>query len=133
MHTGKPCQHGLVVIIAQQSRSCKMEDFVDDYFSVEMFRKAYDGRIEQLQDKFFWPHVDITKIVVTPLQPRQVGRQRKNRFKSCLEGGSGKKRKGKEVEKDRKVLRGQYRCPNCQELGHRKTSPKCLLNGTKKR
>jgi hypothetical protein len=82
MHTGKPCQHGLVVIIAQQSRSCKMEDFVDDYFSVEMFRKAYEGRIEQLEDKFFWPQVDITKTVVTPLQPRQVGRQRKNRFKS---------------------------------------------------
>jgi hypothetical protein len=40
-HIGKPCQHGLVVIIAQQMRGVGMEHFVDDYFSVENFKKAY--------------------------------------------------------------------------------------------
>jgi hypothetical protein len=31
------------------------------------------------------------------------------------------------------MIRGKVRCPKCAELGHRKTSYKCLLNGTKKR
>jgi hypothetical protein len=31
------------------------------------------------------------------------------------------------------MIRGKVRCPNCGELGHRKTSYKCLLNKAKKR
>jgi hypothetical protein len=31
-HTGKPCQHGLAVIIAQDVRNVGMENFVDDYY-----------------------------------------------------------------------------------------------------
>jgi hypothetical protein len=31
------------------------------------------------------------------------------------------------------MIRGKIRCPNCGELGHRKTSYKCPLNGAKKR
>lgn len=133
MHTGKPCQHGLVVIISQQYRNVKLEDFVDDSYSVEKFRKAYEGRVEQLRDKFFWPRVDFANEVSAPLGKRGVGRQWKNRIKGCLEGGSGRKHKGNETEKDRKVIRRKYKCPNCGELGHRKNSPKCPQNGTKKK
>jgi hypothetical protein len=32
-HTVKPCQQGLVVIIAQSFRNVRMEYFMDDYFS----------------------------------------------------------------------------------------------------
>lgn len=32
-----------------------------------------------------------------------------------------------------KMIRGKVLCPNCGEFGHRKTSYKCPLNGTKKR
>jgi hypothetical protein len=110
-----------------------MEYFVDDYFSMDKFKKAYARRVEQLGDKSFWSKVSIAADVGAPLGKRAVGRQRKNRIKSCLEGGSGKKPSGKETEKAKKVLRGKFRCPNCGELGHRKNSPKCRLNGTKKR
>lgn len=127
------CQHGLVVIISQQYRNVKLEDFVDDSYSVEKFRKAYEGRVEQLRDKFFWPRVDFANEVSAPLGKRGVGRQWKNRIKGCLEGGSGRKHKGNETEKDRKVIRRKYKCPNCGELGHRKNSPKCPQNGTKKK
>jgi hypothetical protein len=48
-------------------------------------------------------------------------------MKGCLEGGSGKN------EKARKMLRRKYKCPNCGDFGHRKNSPKCPLNSTKKR
>jgi hypothetical protein len=133
-HTGKPCQHGLVVIIAQQMREVGMEHFVDEYFSVDKFKKAYTRSIENVGDKSFWPHVDIAYAVNAPIGKRSVGRQRKNQMKSCLEGGAAKKKHSVPVEeKEKKILRGKIKCPNCGQLGHRKASPKCPLNGSKKR
>jgi hypothetical protein len=52
-HTDKPCQHALVLIIPQPFRDVGMEQFVDDYFSVEKFKKAYERRIKQLADRSF--------------------------------------------------------------------------------
>jgi len=128
-HTGKPCQHALCVIITQDSRDVGMEDFVHEYYSIERFQKAYVRRVLQVGPKSFWPKVEFAKDVGSPLGKRAVGRQRKNRIKSCLEGGSGKK-----PQKTGKILiRGPCKCPNCGVLGHRKNSPKCSLNGTKKR
>ncbi|KAF0896656.1 hypothetical protein E2562_026769 [Oryza meyeriana var. granulata] len=66
-----------------------MEDFVHEYYSVENFRKAYARLIEPLRDKTKWPKVNLELPVVAPLGKRSVGRQKKNRIKSCLEGGSG--------------------------------------------
>jgi hypothetical protein len=43
-----------------------------------------------------------------------------------------KKVAGNDSEKSKKFIRGKFKCPNCLELGHRKNSPKCPLNGTKK-
>lgn len=88
-HTGKPCQHALSLITARQIRNVRMEDFVHDYYSVEKFRKAYARQIEQLPSKEKWPKVELAFKVGAPLSKRGVGRQQKNRIKSCLEGGSG--------------------------------------------
>jgi hypothetical protein len=132
-HTGKPCQHALCLITAQQFRDVMMEEFVDDYYSVEMYRKAYSRLVEPIENKLFWPKVDFAKEVGALLGKRGVGRQRKNRIKSCLEGGSSKKKPSNDTEKTKKVIRGKFRCPNCGELGHRKSSYKCPLNDTKKR
>jgi hypothetical protein len=71
-----------VVIIAQQMREVGMEHFVDDYFSVDKFKKAYARSIENVGDKSFWPHVAIANEVNAPIGKRSVGRQRKNRMKS---------------------------------------------------
>jgi rubrerythrin len=109
-----------------------MEHFVDEYFSVERFKKTYARRVEQLGDRSFWPEVEIAADMVAPIAKRGVERQRKNRFRGCLEGGSGKKASEDETEKAKKVVRGRFKCPNCGELGHRKNSPKCPHNGTKK-
>jgi hypothetical protein len=49
-HIGKPCQHALIMIIAQQFRDVGMENFVNDYFSVEKFKKAYSTMVEELGD-----------------------------------------------------------------------------------
>jgi hypothetical protein len=132
-HTRKPCQHGLVVIIAQPFRDVGMENFVDDYFSIENFKKAYAREVHPIAGRSFWPDVEIVAYVGAPLLKRPVGHQRKNRMKGCLEGGSGKKTEKNESEKAKKLICGQFKCPNCDPLGHRKASPKCPLNGTKKR
>jgi predicted RNA-binding Zn-ribbon protein involved in translation (DUF1610 family) len=141
-HTGKPCQHALVVIIAQEFRDVGMENFVDEYYyeyySVERFKEAYAREVEPLGDQSFWPHVKIAAEVGAPISKRSVGRQRKNRIKGCLEGASAKKasakeESGNETKKAKKAVRGKFNCPNCGKLGHRKNSPKCRLNGTKKR
>jgi hypothetical protein len=132
-HTDLPCQHALCLIIAQPFRDVKMEDFVHEYYSVQKFQNAYRRVVIAVGDKSFWPVVDFEVSVGAPLAKRPVGRQRKNRIKSCLEGGSGKKSSANENEKTRKLIRGKFRCPNCGQEGHRKNSPKCPLNVTKKR
>jgi hypothetical protein len=54
-------------------------------------------------------------------------------MKSCVEGGAAKKKESiPQEEKEKKLLRGKIKCPNCGQLGHRKASPKCPLNGSKK-
>jgi hypothetical protein len=52
-HTGRLCRHALVVIIPQPFRDVGMEQFVDDYFSVKRFKKAYARRMEQPADMSF--------------------------------------------------------------------------------
>jgi hypothetical protein len=37
-HTGKSCQHALALITQQPIRDVRMEDFVNEYYSVERFR-----------------------------------------------------------------------------------------------
>lgn len=72
--TGKPCQHALAFLTAQQIRNVQLEDYVHEYFSVERFQNAYKRLIEPLPDKSYWPHVDLPFVVAAPLAPRGVGR-----------------------------------------------------------
>jgi hypothetical protein len=103
-HTRLPCQHALCLIIAQPFRDVKLEEFVDKYYSVEKFQNAYKRVVVPLGDKSFWSEVDIDEEVGAPLAKRPVGRQRKNRIKGYLEGGSGKKPSDKEKGKNKEVV-----------------------------
>ena len=154
-HTGKPCQHALALISAQDSSLVHMEDFVDECYSVERFRNAYKTIIEPLPDRTQWPEVDLPFLVGAPLPKRGPGKYKKLRIKGVLEGGNGGKSKKtakqdanevdkaaaeealkeiKEAEKGKKkMIRGKRRCKRCGEVGHGETSYKCILNGTKKR
>jgi hypothetical protein len=79
-HTGKPCEHALVVTIVQQFRDVGIENFIDDYFSVEKFKKSYGRLMEELGDRSLWPKVYIGFHVSAPIGRRKVGRQRKDRM-----------------------------------------------------
>jgi hypothetical protein len=50
-----PCQHALCLIIAQPFRNVKLEELVDNYYSVEKFKNAYKRIIVSLGDKSFCP------------------------------------------------------------------------------
>jgi hypothetical protein len=119
-HTGKPCQHALVVLAAQK---IKLEDFVHNYYSVARFRAAYQGEIEPLTGKSQWPSVDLGFVLKPPISKRGRGRPRKLRIKACTESGYQGKKKVQ--------TGGKNRCKRCQELGHREAG--CPRNGTKKR
>ncbi|CAO2190691.1 unnamed protein product [Urochloa humidicola] len=132
-HTGKPCQHALALVTSQQNRDVKLEDFVHEYYSVDKFREAYSRLIEPLPDRSQWPDVDLPFQLGAPIGKRNVGRQKKLRYKSALEGGSSSKAKKDDQEKKKTMIRGKRRCNRCGELGHTEVSYKCPLNGTKKR
>jgi hypothetical protein len=130
----------LALLTAQQI-DVNLEDYVHEYYSVERFQNAYKRMIEPLPDKSHWPEVDLPFVVAAPLVPRGVGRQRKLRIKSFLEGGSSKSKAKSDANSAEKAadkggkqtIRGKRKCARCGELGHGESSYKCALNGTKKR
>ncbi|KAL1554008.1 hypothetical protein AAHA92_14614 [Salvia divinorum] len=61
--------------------------------------------------------------VLPHLKKRAPDKQRKNRIPGCLEGKGNKYRtKGM----------WQVQCNQCKEFGHRESTAKCVINGTKK-
>lgn len=51
--TGKPFGHALA-FIAKLSRDVHIDDFVDDWFSIEKFKKAYVGTFSPVTLKDRW-------------------------------------------------------------------------------
>ncbi|WVZ73413.1 hypothetical protein U9M48_021722 [Paspalum notatum var. saurae] len=115
-----------VVNLNQHTCTCRewQEQFLHPYFSVYHFRIAYGGVIRPFPDKSQWAQVELGFRVLPPLTKRGVGRQRKNRIPGCLENKGNKPR-----------TKGlwQVTCKTCFGKGHRSSSPKCPMNGTKKR
>ena len=51
--SGIPCKHAIAYITSILGE--KLEDHVDDYFSINKFRTAYEGSIPCIPDKSMWP------------------------------------------------------------------------------
>ena len=94
--SGKPCRHALA-FIAKPTREVQMEDFVDEYFSVDKFRKTYSGVFNPMTSKHFWPRVNLGYKIKKPKLRRKPGRPRKSRIKASDEPGANNRR----------------RCPEC--------------------
>jgi hypothetical protein len=70
-----------------------MEDFVHNYFSVERFRKAYEGTFKLMTSHEQWLRLDLRyKLKKTKLR-RKPGRPRVSRIKTSDELGKKKKRR----------------------------------------
>jgi hypothetical protein len=79
----------------------KLEDFVHEYYSIQIFKNTYYTIIEPLPDRTQWPNVDLPFVVGAPLDKKTAGRYRKLRIKGFLEGGGSKgKKAGKEADKE---------------------------------
>jgi hypothetical protein len=99
--TGKPCSHALS-FIATLSREVDMADLVHQYYSVNMFRKAYAGVFTLMASKQLWTRVDLGYIIKKPQLRRKPGRPRVSRIKAFDESNKKKKRD----------------CCECHEFGH---------------
>jgi hypothetical protein len=102
--SGIPCKHAIAYITSIPGE--KLEDHMDDYFSMNKFRAAYEGSIPCIPDKSMWPQTTHGFFMHPSLLRSTGGGRRKNRMKSALEGGSSKKKAKK------------HECPICHELGH---------------
>jgi hypothetical protein len=71
-HTGKPCDHAIVVITS--FRNERIENYVHDFYSVHKFREAYSRVIYPIRDRSQWPQVDMDSVVKGPLAKRGVSR-----------------------------------------------------------
>ena len=80
-----------------------MEQFVDEYYSVAAFKRAYAGHVVPMTDKAQWAKGNIGFKLHPPLLKRSAGRPRSRRIKGMEEGGSGKRK---------------YRCKRCGQFGH---------------
>ena len=99
--TGLPCVHAIAFI---GTRRVKLEDFVDHYYSVEMFEVAYATVVPPMPGKEEWEKVEIGFKLLPPNCNRAAGRPRKKRMVEVEEGGSTSK--------------GKRRCKRCGGLGH---------------
>lgn len=100
--SGKPCTHAIFSLGKFRQKELKIEDFVDDYYSVERFKLAYQFEVIPMGDKSQWPKNDPGFEMVPPPLERPAGRPRKQRIKASGEPGK----------------RGPYQCKRCFKFGH---------------
>ncbi|KAL4584920.1 hypothetical protein LXL04_009531 [Taraxacum kok-saghyz] len=81
-------------------RDANWEKYVDQYFTIEKFKEAYQFQIAPLPGKDQWMQKDGEKIYA-PIITRPAGRPRKNRIKASTES------------------KRRHKCPRCGEYGHR--------------
>jgi hypothetical protein len=82
---GKPCRHALAWILS--NRGIKIEDYVNEYYSVASFKKAYETRIELIPDRSQWPEVKLEFKVHPPLLGRGPGKPKTVRIRGYMEKG----------------------------------------------
>lgn len=99
-----PCKHAIAYITSIPGE--KLENHVDEYFSVNKFSAAYEGYIPSIPDKTMWPKATHDFFMRPPLLKSIAGGRHKNRMKSSLEGGSSQK------------MSKKHECPICHLLDH---------------
>lgn len=110
--SGIPCKHAIAYITSIPG--AKLEDYVDECYSIEKFKIAYEGSVPSIPDKSMWPKPTHGFFMHPPLLKSTAGGRRKNRMKSALEGGNSRKKSGTEGGTGKR----QHECPICHQLGH---------------
>ena len=63
--SGKPCRHALAWILS--NRGMEIKDFVQQYYSVAMFRAAYADIVPPMPNRADWPQVELPYKLFPPL------------------------------------------------------------------
>jgi len=116
--TGIPCAHAVSTILFD----CRdPEDYVHEYYSLEMYKKAYAPLIYPMPSEEQWVHAVGHDILEPPRQRVATGRLRKLRRRCPDES-----RDPKNPNRIRK-FGARMRCSKCVVVGHNKRA--CPLNG----
>jgi hypothetical protein len=95
---GKPCTHALRFIFSKQA---KLEEYVDECFSVGRFKAAYKGVLMPIRGRSQWPKVNPGFDMIPPKLTKSAGRPRTRRIKNYTEGGGRR-----------------HKCKRCGAIGH---------------
>jgi hypothetical protein len=110
--SGIPCKH--VITYITSIPGAELENYVDEWYSVEKFKIAYVGYMPFILDKSMWPKPTHGFFMHPPLLKSTAWGRRKNWMKSALEGGSCRRKSGNEGETGKR----QHKCSICHQLGH---------------
>jgi hypothetical protein len=116
--TDIPCAHAICAILFD----CREpKDYAHEYYSLEMYKKAYAPLIYPMPSEEQWVRA-IGHDILEPPRPRVApGRPRKLRMR-----GPGESKDPKNPDRMRK-FGARMRCSKCRVLGHNKRA--CPLNG----
>jgi hypothetical protein len=89
--SGILCKHAIAYITSIPG--AKLEDYVDECYSVDKFKIAYAGSVPFIPDKSMWPKPTHGFFMHPPLLKATAGGRRKSRMKPALEGGGSSRKK----------------------------------------
>ncbi|KAL2922177.1 Lysine--tRNA ligase [Bienertia sinuspersici] len=111
--SGIPCRHGIKALLHAGKDPL---DYVSEWYSVRMYKQAYNGCIFPIPDKDHWPIMDLPKLL-PPVMKRSIGRPSRNRKRE-----EGEQKKGKRSS--------TIQCSKCNDYGHNALT--CKGGATKK-
>jgi hypothetical protein len=71
-----------------------IENYVDQYYSIDKFKATYAGRVPACVDKNQWQKNDLEFFLYSPLLRKVAGRPRTLRIKGSHEPGAATKKDG---------------------------------------
>eukprot|EP00267_Zea_mays_P051604 XP_020404572.1 uncharacterized protein LOC109944281 [Zea mays] len=72
--TGLPCIHALFFITSLRGPAAKIDQYVDDYFSVTKFNATYVDNVPCIESQHQWDIVDPGFVLYAPVQSRAPGK-----------------------------------------------------------
>lgn len=104
--SGIPCKHATAAI---RFKRMDPEDFVHDFFSIDMYKKTYSHNMQPIPDKTMWPPLQFeTETIHPPTLRRRPGRPKVCRRREANEAGPSTVRK----------TTGTVKCKRCMQFGH---------------
>ena len=103
--TGLPCHHAIYFILKLRGNGAEIENYVDNYFSVDKFAATYAENVPPMADENDWEIVDPGFKLQPPVLRRPPGRPRKLRIEASTDKGS-------------RLGARKRKCKRCGRFGH---------------